>query len=541
MKEETQMLPEDKYFQTLTEDELWQRYCGFLDLSIDEFMDIQKFLLMDEIALVADSYLGKKIMNNMKPKTIEEFRQMVPLTTYDDYEPYLSEQREDSLAAKPRLWIHSSGRGGRFKWIPQSNEIVQKSVRCWLASFILASCRKKGEINIRPGFRLLATLPPPPYTSGSSMIVLAQCISLKAIPPFEQTVTMDFQDRIKMGFQIALKDGVDVMGSLTSILVRMGQEFAEQTRQMTFSLSMLHPKILSRLVLAYLRSKREKRAILPKDLWKPKGIVAGGLDTGIYKDDIAHYWGSLPHELYAATESFVLAIQGWNKGGMIFLPDMAFLEFIPYEEHLKHEADRDYQPSTVLLNQLEEGKLYEVVITQFYGMPLLRYRMEDLIKIITIKDEEAGINLPQISFQRRVGEVISLAGLAQLDEKTIWQAIANTGVKYSDWIAIKEYDQNQTFLRLYLELKEEIDTAEVASMVDEQLKVIDTDYKDIHTYLNLQPVRITLLSHGTFRRYIDEKRKQGADLAHIKPAHINASEMAIQRLLELSEVTDEQC
>jgi hypothetical protein len=56
-KENNQMLPEDQYFQTLTEDELWQRYCGFLDLSIDEFMAIQKELLMDQIERVADSLL----------------------------------------------------------------------------------------------------------------------------------------------------------------------------------------------------------------------------------------------------------------------------------------------------------------------------------------------------------------------------------------------------------------------------------------------------------------------------------------------------
>ena len=85
------MLSEDKYFRDLTEAKLWQRYCGFLDLSIDEFMDIQEELLMDQIDRVADSVLGKKIMGKRKPKSVEEFRRMVPLTTYDDYEPYLSE------------------------------------------------------------------------------------------------------------------------------------------------------------------------------------------------------------------------------------------------------------------------------------------------------------------------------------------------------------------------------------------------------------------------------------------------------------------
>ena len=98
------MLSEDKYSRDLNEAELWQRYCGLLDLSIDDFMDIQKELLMDEIERVADSILGKKIMGKRKPESIEEFRRMVPLTTYDDYETYLSQKQEDVLAIKPHHW-----------------------------------------------------------------------------------------------------------------------------------------------------------------------------------------------------------------------------------------------------------------------------------------------------------------------------------------------------------------------------------------------------------------------------------------------------
>jgi len=142
------MLAEDKYFKTLTQDELWQRYCGFFDLSIDDFMDIQKGLLMDQIEMVSDSTLGKKIMGDQKPRSVDEFRQVVPLTTYDDYEPYLSERQEDALAVKPSMWCHSSGRGGSFKWVPHSSKIVEIAIKYYIAGFILASCREKGDINI---------------------------------------------------------------------------------------------------------------------------------------------------------------------------------------------------------------------------------------------------------------------------------------------------------------------------------------------------------------------------------------------------------
>jgi len=297
---------------------------------------------------------------------------------------------------------------------------------------------------------------------------------------------------------------------------------------------MLHPKVAYRLLRAWLRSKKGKRAVLPKDIWQPKGVVVSGVDTAIYKDSVAHYWGVAPYELYGGTEVPTYAMQGWNRKGMVFLPDFAFLEFIPYEELLEHQDDKEYQPSTVLLNELKEGNLYEVVVTNFYGMPLLRYRLNDIIKVITMKDDEAGIKLPQIAFQRRAGEIINLAGFSWLDEKTIWQAIANTGIKYTEWTACKEYDQNQAFLRIFIELKEEKKASDVEAMIDEQLLAIDTEYKYIHSYLGLQPVRVTLVSEGTFQRYMEEKIKEGANLAHLKPVHVNPPETVIQRLRELS-------
>ena len=531
------MLAEDKYFRDLTEAELWKRYCGFFDLSIGEFMEIQNKLVMDEINLVYDSHLGRKIMGNQKPQNLEEFRHMVPLTTYDDYEPYLSNRQENVLAVKPHLWCHSAGRGGSFKWIPHSSEITDKAVISYLAGAILSSCRKKGEVKLAPGDRLLAMLAPPPYASGTMVLAVVERMSLRIMPPLAMAEIADFKERVKLGFKMAMKDGVDFIGALASIMVRMGEEFTEQTGGMKFSPFLLHPKVATRLFRAWLRAKIGKRAILPKDIWRPKGILVSGVDTSIYRDKVEYYWGVSPIELYGGTEGHTYALESWTRKGMVFLPDRTFFEFIPYEDSLKMQEDENYQPSTVLLNEIEEGKSYEVVITQFHGMPLLRYRLKDIIKVVATKDDEAGIKLPLFTFQHRVGETINIGGLANLDEKVIWQAIVNTGLRFTEWSTSKEYEQNQTFIRIYIELKEKGEASEIEKMIDAQLLSVDTDYRDIHSYLNLQPVRVTILSPGTFERYTEEKTKEGADLAHLKPPHMNPPDTVIERLLYWSETS----
>jgi hypothetical protein len=88
-----------------------------------------------------------------------------------------------------------------------------------------------------------------------------------------------------------------------------------------------------------------------------------------------------------------------------------------------------------------------------------------------------------------------------------------------------------------MELKEEMELEVLEKMIDEQLRVVDIDYRDLDSYLNLQPVKVTILTSGTFQAYIDEKVKEGADIAHLKPNRINAPEKVIQKLLELSKVT----
>ena len=527
------MLSEDKYFRTLSEEELWQRYCGFLDLSIAEFLKIQSELLVSQLERAANSTLGMKIMGNQKPKTVDEFRRMVPLTTYDDYEPYLSQRREDVLAQKPYAWCHSAGRSGEFKWVPYTWEFLEVITQRFLTGFILGFANAKGEVNISPGLRLLVILPPEPYTSGTVLKAITQLFSCHIMPPEEASEQMEFQDRVQLGFKMALKSGVDIIAGVASVLISMGEALEEQTRRMSLSMSMLHPRIISRLLLALLRSKAERRVILPKDIWSVKAIMTGGVDMSIYRNEMKRYWGRKPFEFYGCTESFLLALQSLNGNSMVFVPDTAFLEFIPYEDLLKTQEDESFRPTTVLLDEVQEGKSYEVVITEYYGMPLMRYRTKDVVRITTIEDLDTGVRLPHFSFQRRVDDTINLGGMVWLDEKSIWQAIANTGIKYADWTACKEFDHNKSYLRIYIELKEDRDTSEIETLIDKQLEVIDLDYRDVHSYLDIQPVKVTKLSRGVFERYMEAKVKEGADLAHLKPSHINAPDVEIKRLLQL--------
>ena len=525
------MIAKDELFKTVDQGRVWQKYCGFLDLSLTEFMEIQEQLLMEQIELVYDSPLAKKFMPR-KPKDVSEFRELVPLTTFDDYAAYLSEKNEDVLAVKPYLWTRTSGRGGTLKWIPYTERAIQRLSIFSTALSILACTNRKGEVNIGNGLRVLHNLPPPPYMTGFLAHLATNNLDIRYIPSLEKSESMDFEMRTQAGFQIALRTGVDFLSSLTSVLLKIGERFTETSGQLKFNRRMLHPQIMWRLITAWLRSKREGRTLLPKDLWPLKGLLCYGTDTAIYREQLIHYWGKEPLETYAATEAGIIAASAWNKKNMTFVPFCCFLELAPEEEWLKSWRNKDYQPSTVLLDEVEVGQRYEVIFTSFYGMPLLRYRLGDLITVVALEDKEAGIKLPQMVFESRADDLIDIAGFPRLDEKTVWQAIANTGIKYEDWSARKEYEQNEPIIHLYIELKEEIKAAKVERLIHRKLVNIHPDYRDLESMLGIRPLRVTLLPVGSFQRYYEKKKMSGADLAHLKPPHMSASDTVIQDLLE---------
>jgi len=523
----------DALFTTGDNEKIWLKYCGFLDLSLEDFMLIQKNLLMEQIDMVAASQIGQQILHGQKPHSIEEFCRMVPFTTYPDYEPFTSQKDDAAMPAKPVIWSHTSGRTGFIKWAPYSLDKLTRIADDTIAAFILSAATRKGEVHVHEGVKVVLNLPPVPYTTGIMAVVSAQRIAFQAIPPLDVAEKMEFQDRIELGFKTALRTGVDFAASIAVVLEKIGEGFEQLGKSKNRQLTSMHPAVAARILMALIKAKLARRSMLPRDLWHVKGLVCGGTDTAIYRDQIAHYWGVQPLDVYVATETGFIAMQGWDKEGMTFVPFSNFYEFIPENESMKSRLDPRYQPRTVLMDQLEAGKIYELVVTNFHGGPFMRYRIGDMIKITALKDEKTGVNLPQMTFASRADDLIDISGFARLDEKTIWRAIQNSELPYEDWSARKEHVGEKSMLHIYIELRKEgVTPEEIIQRIDKQLIALDQDYNDLRNITHLEPLMITLLKRGTFSEYMKGKQAAGFDIAHLKPPHMNAPDAIIDELLQ---------
>jgi len=516
-------------------EELWQMCCGFIDLSLEQFMASQKSMLLEQIELLKKCELGTKVMHGAMPETVEEFREQIPLTTYSDYLPELVEKREDVLPAKVARWVRTSGTSEKsyVKWVPFSVGFVHE------LEIILSGCKSRGDF---PGFKehlkVLQTLGPPEYGTGFLAYVTKQAINCDILP--SQGEGLPFEQCIKLGFEEALYRGLDGFGGIASALVYAGEQIKRRSGNMSIRFLLAHPRALFRVTRGLVKSKLAHRPLLPKDLWTVRGIVCGGSDATIFKKRVEEFWGRRPLEHYASCEGGHCTLQTWDYEGLTFIPNLNFFEFIPEREGFKWQLDHSYQPKTVLLDEVKAGKNYEIVLTNFHGGVFVRYRIGDIIRITSLRNERLNIDIPQMVFHSRADDRIDISGFGRLTEKVIWEAIENSGILYKDWTARKEAIGDRAILHLYLELKDSYVASEeaVATTIYNELQKLDSvyHYNQYSAYgapesvLGLKPIKVTFLPQGAFARYISQRQAEGADLGTIKPPHINPSDKVLSLL-----------
>ena len=521
-------------------EELWQMCCGFLDLSLEQFMAIQKRLLLEEIELLKNSELGRRVMGGAMPDTVEEFRQQVPLTTYSDYLPELVEKNEDVLPTKPAMWVHTVGRIGEYnlKWVPLSERFLYEFVRAAGGVGLLASCDSQGNFLVKEHLKTLSTMASRHYGSGVVGYLMQQALGFDLMPSNVEEIS--FQEKMEAGFREALCQGLDAFGGLPSILAYVGEMFKRGATDIDTRFLLSHPKASARFIKGLIKSKLAHRPMVPKDLWSVKVVVGGGIDSAIFGKRVEELWGRKPLELYGGTEGGIYAVQTWEYEGMTFIPNLNFFEFISERELFKWQLDHSYQPKTILLDEVKAGEKYEIVITNFHGGIMTRYRPGDIVRITSLRNEKLDIDIPQMVFHSRADDLIDIASLGRLTGRVIEEAVENSGIAYVDWVARKELIDNKPALHLYLEPRDEYITSEegMAAAIREQLKKLDRKYRcnfysligDMETVLDLKPLKVTLLPQGAFLSYVSQRQAEGADLSHMKPPHINPSDEMLSLL-----------
>ena len=392
-------------------------------------------------------------------------------------------------------------------------------------------------MRIGPGSTIMYNVPPRPYLSGFVAFGMERRFGLKGILEPAVAEHMEFKTKIRTNFEAAMESKVDLIISLTSVLVSAGEQFEDSmalrkngnnSRGKRAKLSWRARLKLANAVLKAGLNGRRPRA---GDMWDPKGIIGWGVDTPVFRDRVKRYWGVAPREIYACTEGGVMGVQSKGANGMVFNPYMNFLEFLPASEAARLEADPAYAAQTQLLCEVVPGEKYEVVISSYYGMPFVRYRLGHQIRFLEPSGAES---LPEFEFLGRSDDRLDIAGFTRIDEKTMWQAVRDTGLPIGSWTARTESRDGKPILHLYAEADDGIAQAEAEDKLHMALRAEDDFYRDLEDMLGIRPLEITLLPSGTWDRYYDSRLRQGLELHYLVPPRMNSSEDDVSELVNLA-------
>ena len=174
----------------------------------------------------------------------------------------------------------------------------------------------------------------------------------------------------------------------------------------------------------------------------------------------------------------------------------------------REKEEKGYQPKTVLLDELEAGAVYELVITKLRGGAFVRYRIGDLMKCIGLENKMDQIKLPQVKYIDRVTNIIDIAGFTRITKQIIGDAIKLSKVNITDWTACKEFGEDRAYINVYFENNDNQDIAIIKREINNQLKQVDTDYRDIHTMLGYDPLIVTQIEKGSFQKYQETYQKR---------------------------------
>lgn len=508
----------EEKLRTMTQREVWDEYCGFLDLSMDEYMSIQKRLLAEQLELMSKCSLGKKFFGEKVPKTVEEFRQTVPLTTFEDYADILLRKREDMLPAPVVIWLETTWEGGDhpFKCAPYTQGMLDIYRKNILSSMIMSTSREKGTFHVRPNAKVLYSLAPLPYASGLFPGLVDPEIKIRFLPPLKEAKKLSFSQSCKKGFKLSLKSGMDQFYGMTSIVYNISKSFDISSGGGSLKdLLCMSPVMLYRLLRAKYLSKRDNRPVRPGDIFKLDGFVCVGTDTALYKDELEKLWGCRPLEVAGGTEPCLLGTETWNKNGLIFFPDNCFYEFITETDMLRSLKDTSFIPPTYLMNELVAGEKYEIVLTVLKGGAFMRYRVGDIYRCLRTRNAQDKLDYPQFEYVDRIPTIIDIDGFTRITKNEIDRVIGLSGLNVNDYIAVKEYDdENHSFVHMFVEMENKDERSRIvdADIFKNHLSIYfryyDSDYSDLKKLIGVDPLHVTMLQKGTitsFEKQTDRK------------------------------------
>ena len=376
-------------------------------------------------------------------KSVEEFRQAVPVTTYADYIDDINrmiKNDETNILTSSKLvgYAQSSGSVGKRKFVPITQYEVDVYLKYAVTRMVaLADRQKRREtgkgLHISRGMFLCPAyndfLPNGLPCSNIADVVARQLgFIYPYILSFPDKRILDEQQAdhyyVASRFALENKDTVALFAIFFKQYTHLMEFLKENWRTVVddietgeiSDIAKAQPDVvdfLKSLVkpnpkrAAELREEFEKGfdETIIKRIWPNMSVICGiGTSTfAPFANAMRKYAAGVPFDfsVYAASEGIFAAVDELDSDPQLLLVDSCYYEFIPI----------DGDESTFLsLDELEIDKEYEIIITSQSGF--YRYKCGDIIRVVDYLDE-----CPYVVFSMRKGQLLNMTGEKTTEEQ----------------------------------------------------------------------------------------------------------------------------
>ena len=512
-------------------------------------MSVQTKLLMELLQDNKDTEYGKKY-GFADIASIEEYQDRVPLTTYDDYEDYISRMTQEGerklLCDSDPVWYNkTSGTVGAPKKIPYTQRtrdwfhrygLVYQSgmlyrelgedhfggrvlnlIRCSDSIVRLPDGVPYGpiaEARVRPFLDRWAEISPTPSESvfaekGTDARYLNARYSLcdKDLNSIICTFTgflFDFCRYIEKNWELLVND---IENGTIDRSVELSDEIREKLA------AALEPMPERAAELRTIFEQGFDTPFMPK-VWPVLRYVAGGASAGFahYTNEVCDRY--LGHDVafyyrgITASEGVFTVPVGLAQHASALIPDSLFYEFIP-------EDNKDARPIT--MDKLEVGKKYELIISNHSG--LYRYRMKDVLLVVGFHNAT-----PMVEFQYRIDKTVNLMSenttelaLRAATEKTAEEC----GFLLVDSSMYPDADNVQYVFVMEIDrVPQELTENAVCASLEKNMAEANPIYGEMVKDDIIKPARILFSQPETYLLYKEMMLERGNAIAQIKPVTV---------------------
>jgi len=510
----------------------------------------QENFLLSLLSAYKNTELGKKY-GLSQIKTVDQFRERIPILPYSSYLPYLERIAQgvpNVLTPDPVVYLNStSGSTGKQKLIPEtrrSRRIKNRAQRATIGFTVEAARRWKtpiGKMLLTSSVQLFghtnAGIAYGPVSVGD--LRSRNVLSLQMLAsPFEVLQIANTLARNYVCLLFALKNpntkivaanfpvlALQMSGYLENHAEALIDDLAKGTIAPWLNIEpQLRIKVERRFSAAPQRAaqllqilKSEGR-LTPKLAWQNLSFIttARGGTSDFYFERFPSYFGDTPifGGIYASAEAVFGIYYDFNNDGSILAIDSGFYEFIPVDQW------EVAQPKTLLPQEVKVGEKYRILVTNYNG--LYRYDIGDVVEVVGYYEQT-----PLITFRHRLGGLLS----STTEKTTEFHATQVMRILQQDFsLALENFcitlcDQETPSPYLVnIELSPGHvlrDPEAFLAQFDHRLKEIHLSYETKRQAEQVPPPRLRVLAPGSFASVRQRLLQKGIPESHLKFPHIS--------------------